>query len=202
MDLVDYSRGALRASSSRSSRGFAGEARASSDVDLHPDLGAARRQRRRALASDALVRGPAAARPPRAGRRRLRPPRRQAGALPGAVGDPPADGDAHRDYRGYAGQLAERRAAPRRRGRRPAGGGRTRIAAIDTFDGELEEAIAPMSVTLRLEDELDVSRGELICQPDEAPAVAPRARGRRLLDDRRAAARPARATCSSTPRAP
>ncbi len=52
------------------------------------------------------------------------------------------------------------------------GGGRTRIAAIDTYDGELEEAMAPMSMTLRLEDELDVSRGELICHPDATPAVA------------------------------
>ena len=51
-------------------------------------------------------------------------------------------------------------------------GGTTRIAAIDTFEGELEEAIAPMSLTLRLEDELDVSRGEMICHPDQAPAVA------------------------------
>ena len=61
--------------------------------------------------------------------------------------------------------------------------------------------MAPMSLTLRLEDELDVSRGELICRPDEAPDGRARARGRRLLDDRRAAARRARATCSSTPRA-
>jgi bifunctional enzyme CysN/CysC len=52
------------------------------------------------------------------------------------------------------------------------GGGRTRIAAIDTYDGELEEAMAPMSLTLRLEDELDISRGELICRPEEAPVVA------------------------------
>src|SRR6185437_6716346 len=51
------------------------------------------------------------------------------------------------------------------------GGGRTRIAAIDTYDGELEEAVAPMSLTLRLEDELDVSRGELICRPDEPATV-------------------------------
>ena len=52
------------------------------------------------------------------------------------------------------------------------GGERTRIAAIDTYDGELEEALAPMSVTLRLEDELDVSRGELICRAEQAPTVA------------------------------
>ena len=41
----------------------------------------------------------------------------------------------------------------------------TRIAAIDTYDGELEEAMAPMSVTMRLEDELDVSRGETDLPP-------------------------------------
>jgi sulfate adenylyltransferase subunit 1 (EFTu-like GTPase family) len=76
------------------------------------------------------------------------------------------------DYRGYSGQLAS---GALRRGDEvsvlPAGG-RTRIAAIDTYDGELEEAMAPMSLTLRLEDELDISRGELICHPDEAPVVA------------------------------
>jgi sulfate adenylyltransferase large subunit len=75
-------------------------------------------------------------------------------------------------YRGYSGQLAS---GALRRGDEIAvlpGGGRTRIAAIDTYDGELEEAMAPMSLTLRLEDELDVSRGELICHPDEAPVVA------------------------------
>jgi sulfate adenylyltransferase subunit 1 (EFTu-like GTPase family) len=76
------------------------------------------------------------------------------------------------DYRGYAGQLAS---GALRHGDEVAvlpGGGRTRIAAIDTYDGELEEAMAPMSLTLRLEDELDISRGELICHPDEAPVVA------------------------------
>jgi sulfate adenylyltransferase large subunit len=76
------------------------------------------------------------------------------------------------DYRGYAGQLAS--------GSLKAGeeivvlprGQRTSIAAIDTYDGELEEALAPMSVTLRLSDELDISRGETVCRPDEAPTVA------------------------------
>ena len=76
------------------------------------------------------------------------------------------------DYRGYSGQLAS---GALRRGDEVAvlpGGMRTRIAAIDTYDGELEEATAPMSFTLRLEDELDISRGELICHPDEQPSVA------------------------------
>jgi sulfate adenylyltransferase large subunit len=76
------------------------------------------------------------------------------------------------DYRGYAGQLAS---GALRKGEEVAvlpSGRTTRIAAIDTYDGELEEAMAPMSLTLRLEDELDVSRGETICRPDQAPTVA------------------------------
>jgi sulfate adenylyltransferase large subunit len=76
------------------------------------------------------------------------------------------------DYRGYSGQLAS---GALRVGDEVAvlpAGSRTRIAGIDTYDGELEEAAAPMSLTLRLEDELDISRGELICHPEEAPAVA------------------------------
>jgi sulfate adenylyltransferase subunit 1 (EFTu-like GTPase family) len=76
------------------------------------------------------------------------------------------------DYRGYSGQLAS---GALRVGDEVAvlpSGARTRIAGIDTYDGPLEEAMAPMSLTLRLEDELDVSRGELICHPERAPAVA------------------------------
>ena len=96
-----------------------------------------------------------------------------AGISAGVDRDAPAGaGAADPDYRGYAGQLAS---GALRRGDEVAvlpGGGRTRIAAIDTYDGELEEAMAPMSLTLRLEDELDISRGELICRPDEAATVA------------------------------
>jgi sulfate adenylyltransferase subunit 1 (EFTu-like GTPase family) len=85
---------------------------------------------------------------------------------------PAGAGASDPDYRGYAGQLAS---GALRRGDEVAvlpSGGRTRIAAIDTYDGELEEAMAPMSLTLRLEDELDVSRGELICRPEQAATVA------------------------------
>jgi sulfate adenylyltransferase large subunit len=85
----------------------------------------------------------------------------------------PSSGDPEtRDYRGYAGQLAS---GALRRGDEVTvlpGGQRTRIAAIDTYEGELEEAIAPMSVALRLQDELDISRGELICHPEQEPIVA------------------------------
>jgi sulfate adenylyltransferase large subunit len=75
------------------------------------------------------------------------------------------------EYRGYAGQLAS---GALRTGEEVVvlpGGHRTRIAAIDTYDGELDEAVAPLSLTLRLEDELDVARGELIAGTADQPAV-------------------------------
>jgi sulfate adenylyltransferase large subunit len=81
----------------------------------------------------------------------------------------PAQGS---DYRGYAGQMAS---GALRAGEEVVvlpGGQRTSIAAIDTYDGELGEALAPMSVTLRLSDELDISRGETICRAEQAPTVA------------------------------
>jgi sulfate adenylyltransferase subunit 1 len=80
-------------------------------------------------------------------------------------------GGADGEYRGYAGQLAS---GALRTGEEvvvlPAGH-RTRIAAIDTYDGELDEAVAPLSLTLRLDDELDVARGELIASASEQPIV-------------------------------
>jgi sulfate adenylyltransferase subunit 1 (EFTu-like GTPase family) len=51
-------------------------------------------------------------------------------------------------------------------------GRRTQIAGIDTFDGPLQQACAGMSVTLLLADELDVSRGDIICHPGDAPQLA------------------------------
>jgi sulfate adenylyltransferase large subunit len=76
------------------------------------------------------------------------------------------------DYRGYAGQVAS---GAFRVGDEvlvlPAGQ-RTSIATIDTYDGELAEALAPMSVTLRLADEIDISRGETICRPEQPPTAA------------------------------
>jgi bifunctional enzyme CysN/CysC len=83
----------------------------------------------------------------------------------------PATADAP-DYRGYAGQLASGALRVGEEVMVLPAGQRSTIAAIDTFAGELQEALAPMSVTLRLSDELDVSRGELICRPDENPTVA------------------------------
>jgi bifunctional enzyme CysN/CysC len=47
----------------------------------------------------------------------------------------------------------------------------SKITSIDTADGPLEEAAPPLSVTIRLEDELDVSRGDMICRPNNRPTV-------------------------------
>jgi bifunctional enzyme CysN/CysC len=73
------------------------------------------------------------------------------------------------DYRGYAGQVT---AGVFKVGDRVLvlpSGLETRIAAIDTYDGELGEAYPPLSVTLRLEDQVDVSRGDMICRPHNRP---------------------------------
>jgi bifunctional enzyme CysN/CysC len=77
--------------------------------------------------------------------------------------------DEHRDYRGYAGTVAggvlkqgdEVLVLP--------SGFTSRIRSIETADGPIEEAFAPMSVTISLDDELDISRGDLICRPHNQP---------------------------------
>jgi len=76
------------------------------------------------------------------------------------------------DYRGYAGQVASGVMKPGDEVMVLPSGFTTRIAGIDTADGPVDEAYPPMSVTVRLEDELDVSRGDLICRPHNQPAVA------------------------------
>ena len=73
--------------------------------------------------------------------------------------------DEQHDYRGYAGEVAS---GVFRKGDEVVvlpSGRTSRIAGIDTFDGELDEAYPPLSVTLRLEDDIDVSRGDMICRP-------------------------------------
>ncbi len=78
------------------------------------------------------------------------------------------------DYRGFAGQLARGTVRPGDEVLALPSGRRTRIAAIDTLEGSLEEAFAPMSVTLRLEDEIDLSRGDMLVAIDAPPEVADR----------------------------
>jgi len=77
----------------------------------------------------------------------------------------------HHDYRGYAGTVAggvlkqgdDVMVLP--------SGFTSRIRSIDTMDGPVAEAFAPMSVAITLEDDLDVSRGDLICRPHNQPQV-------------------------------
>jgi sulfate adenylyltransferase large subunit len=76
------------------------------------------------------------------------------------------------DYRGYAGQIAGGILRPGDEVLVLPSGARTHIKRIDTFDGPVDEAYAPMSVTVLLEDDVDVSRGDLICHPDDAPELA------------------------------
>jgi sulfate adenylyltransferase large subunit len=80
------------------------------------------------------------------------------------------------DFRGYAGQIAsgvfrqgdEVLALPSRR--------HSRISRISTFDGDLAAAQVPQSVTLCLEDEIDISRGDVIVPVNAVPHVARRFR--------------------------
>jgi sulfate adenylyltransferase large subunit len=76
------------------------------------------------------------------------------------------------DYRGYAGRLAGGVLRPGDEVLVLPSGLTTRIARIDTYDGPLEEAFAGMSVTLLLEDELDVSRGDIVCHAATAPQLS------------------------------
>ncbi|HWF55685.1 MAG TPA: sulfate adenylyltransferase subunit CysN [Solirubrobacteraceae bacterium] len=80
--------------------------------------------------------------------------------------------DEHHDYRGYAGQLAGGVLRPGSEVVVLPGGRTTTVKAIDTFDGEIESAFPPMSVTLRLSDEVDVSRGDMIVEAEDQPIVA------------------------------
>lgn len=79
--------------------------------------------------------------------------------------------DEFHDYRGYSGKIA---GGVFRSGDKVMvlpSGFTSRIKRIDSFDGEVMEAFAPMSVTLLLEDEIDVSRGDMIVRENNAPQV-------------------------------
>lgn len=80
----------------------------------------------------------------------------------------PQQDDFH-DYRGYAGRLA---AGVFREGDRVMvlpSGFTSRIASIDTYEGQVQEAFAPMSVSIRLEDDIDISRGDMIVRENNVP---------------------------------
>ncbi|QLE02348.1 sulfate adenylyltransferase subunit CysN [Galbibacter sp. BG1] len=77
--------------------------------------------------------------------------------------------DEHRDYRGYAGRIAS---GIFRKGDEITvmpSGFTSKIKSIDTFENELEEAYAPMSVSITLEDDIDISRGDMIVRTKNKP---------------------------------
>lgn len=77
----------------------------------------------------------------------------------------------YHDYRGYAGRIAGGVFKPGDDVVVLPSGMTTKVKSVDTFDGELEEAFAPMSVTLTLEDDVDVSRGDMIVRENNQPEV-------------------------------
>jgi sulfate adenylyltransferase subunit 1 (EFTu-like GTPase family) len=80
--------------------------------------------------------------------------------------------DEHHDFRGYAGQVAG--------GEWRAGdevvvlpsGRQTTVASVETHDGPLEVSVPGQSVVVRLADELDVARGDMLCGPTDRPVAA------------------------------
>jgi len=78
------------------------------------------------------------------------------------------------DFRGYSGTLA---AGVLRRGDRVTAlpsGKTSRVKSIVTYDGELDEAFPPQAITVTLEDEIDVSRGDMLVRPNNPPFVGTR----------------------------
>ncbi|RME11256.1 MAG: sulfate adenylyltransferase subunit CysN, partial [Ardenticatenia bacterium] len=75
----------------------------------------------------------------------------------------------NQDFRGFAGQIASGRIRPGEEVAILPSGLTTRVKSIVTFDGELEEAVAGDSVVLTLEDEIDISRGDMIVRVQNLP---------------------------------
>ena len=79
--------------------------------------------------------------------------------------------DEFHDYRGYAGRIAGGVFKPGDDVVVLPSGFQSKIKSIDTFDGAVKEAFAPMSVSMTLEDDIDVSRGDMIARPNNQPSV-------------------------------
>ncbi len=75
----------------------------------------------------------------------------------------------HQDFRGYAGQVIGGVFKPGDDVMVLPSGFESTIASIDTADGPVGEAIPPMSVVIRLANEIDISRGDMICRPNNRP---------------------------------
>jgi sulfate adenylyltransferase subunit 1 len=79
--------------------------------------------------------------------------------------------DDYHDYRGYAGRIASGVFTKGDVVKVYPSGLSTTITSIDTINGELESAFAPMSVTLQLADDMDISRGDMITLTNREPQV-------------------------------
>jgi sulfate adenylyltransferase large subunit len=77
-------------------------------------------------------------------------------------------------FRGFAGQVAGGVIRPGDAVTALPSGQTSRVNSIVTFDGALSEAYSPMSVTLTLEDEIDLSRGDMLVSPADPPNVSQR----------------------------
>jgi bifunctional enzyme CysN/CysC len=75
----------------------------------------------------------------------------------------------HRDYRGYAGQVAGGVMKPGDEVVVLPSGFTSTIASLDTPDGPIDEATPGMAITVRLADDIDISRGDMICRPHNQP---------------------------------
>jgi sulfate adenylyltransferase subunit 1 len=76
------------------------------------------------------------------------------------------------EFRGFAGQIASGTLRPGHEVLALPSRQKTRVRSIHTYDGEQPEAFPPMSVTLTFEDEIDVSRGDMLVSPAESPHVS------------------------------
>jgi len=76
------------------------------------------------------------------------------------------------DFRGFSGTIASGIVRPGDGVAVPSSGRVSKVSRIVTFDGDLDVAIAGQAVTLTLEDEIDISRGDMLCAPENRPAHA------------------------------
>ncbi|MBK9404665.1 MAG: sulfate adenylyltransferase subunit CysN [Ignavibacteria bacterium] len=77
--------------------------------------------------------------------------------------------DLHHDYRGYAGRISGGVFKPGDEVLILPSGFTSKIKSIDTYEGPVEEAFTPMSVTITLEDDIDISRGDMIVRSHNQP---------------------------------
>ncbi|MBL8526257.1 MAG: sulfate adenylyltransferase subunit CysN [Burkholderiales bacterium] len=77
----------------------------------------------------------------------------------------------NQNFRGYSGQIASGVVRPGDEVVATASGQRSRVTRIVTYNGDLDYAFAPLSVTLCLADEIDVSRGDMLAHPNNVPRV-------------------------------